>query len=886
MNYNQDDVFNKLYADEVFNKNIEYLTFNQFLSSHKQDGHIPIDFTSIKKCVWIASILALSPNESHRRKVQLFAMLSFLIYSKNTEIEKATLLLLSRLGNLTATRHLPNFNNLTSQNLNVEEEDTFDSILNLELAIQLNDKIIFVENGTQIIATRFQKELWSKLNDKTNIAISAPTSAGKSFIIKQFINRLQIDAIGATFIYIVPSRALINQVSEELREEFNEKIEIHTSFLETLEIEKEKNSLYVLTSERCLRFIQHAYENRVDVKVIFIDEIQNIEDDSGRGTILEFVLKELSTLFPEAQIIIAGPNITNTDDLFRKLFNKNSTTIRTDLSPVFQIKTIVKPLDEESIQIAIKPLENKTIIHNINVGFDLQKAFKSGIGIALAKIIDYFTPGQSSIIFAPRSDYAELWALKYLQENVDYLPEINERTKELIEYLEEEVHTDYFLIDCLKKGVAFHHSKLPDIVRKEIEDGFLAGRIHKLFCTSTLIEGVNLPANNLFIVSPKILNQELTAFNFGNLIGRAGRLKDSLYGTIYCIEKNLNDEWAGEYYDKSYGKDVIPSTDASIQNDAHFIDQILIPPNEIEHKRDENTVTLIRQKFLQSPQELERYLFDKQIPEESIKSILINTEKSLAETLIKYEVTRKNPSIDPIKQERLRKAILESGISYWSINVNRNFEARVKKEDVSGNYQDWSFFWQFSDLITRLDSIFDIWKEVNIDANIDLSIKQMAIYGVRWTTGQSYKKLIKEDLNFMSRHSNLSKRIDPKDKAQVNKRINNVIKINSIVVSHILVKYLKVLNDILSSIMNEEEKEKYKFTLALPTMLELGTRSPQVHQLISRGVARSIAMKVFELFQKNSDYENLDVFVWLKEQSNINLKPIYKRYLTKLKLIK
>lgn len=46
---------------------------------------------------------------------------------------------------------------------------------------------------------------------------------------------------------------------------------------------------------------------------------------------------------------------------------------------------------------------------------------------------------------------------------------------------------------------------LPSTIRARIESLYKDGKIHTLFCTSTLLEGVNLPADNLFITSHKMV---------------------------------------------------------------------------------------------------------------------------------------------------------------------------------------------------------------------------------------------------------------------------------------------------------------------------------------------------------------------------------------------
>ena len=68
-------------------------------------------------------------------------------------------------------------------------------------------------------------------------------------------------------------------------------------------------------------------------------------------------------------------------------------------------------------------------------------------------------------------------------------------------------------------------------IRKNFEEG----NLRTIFCTSTLIEGVNLPADNLFITDNKIFRSEMEPVDFRNLIGRVGRISFNLYGNVYFV---------------------------------------------------------------------------------------------------------------------------------------------------------------------------------------------------------------------------------------------------------------------------------------------------------------------------------------------------------------
>src|SRR5690606_6962605 len=128
----------------------------------------------------------------------------------------------------------------------------------------------------------------------------------------------------------------------------------------------------------------------------------------------------------------------------------------------------------------------------------IEKVFNSNIGNGLSKIISTLSnKNESNLIYSSRGDYAEIWALKY-SETIVLEDELEDELKDLIKYVKTDIHPKYFLIDCLEKRIAFHHSSLSEFVRKEIETLFEQGLITTLFCTSTLLEGVNLPADNLF----------------------------------------------------------------------------------------------------------------------------------------------------------------------------------------------------------------------------------------------------------------------------------------------------------------------------------------------------------------------------------------------------
>ncbi|WP_374505790.1 DEAD/DEAH box helicase [Flavobacterium sp.] len=867
--------FNNIYTNRSLNSVIEKQVINLLSKKIGSVSAIQSDFKQIRKAVWLASILAESKNEQHLKKVQDLAILLFLNNPNNIEILKVVYILFSRIGNLTATYHLKKLVNISEgQNLFLE-----DIILTQELVTKRVENSILV-NKKPYLLTDFQKNLFEKINQEKYISISAPTSSGKSFILKKYIeDELKKNDKYCVF-YIVPSRALINQVSEELRIDIPN-ISIKNAFIEN-EIIEENRLIYVITPERAVKMINS--ENALTLpNLIFIDEIQNVENEDGRGNLFEYVYEELTKGSNNTKIITAGPFISNSDKIFKELFDKESKVVNTDLSPVFQLKTIIK-LESDFISLTL--FANNKLFYELSkvIKIDkIEKTFDSNIGIGLSEIISSLNnKNESNLIYASRGDYAEKWALRH-SERIVVDNNLEDELQDLIKYIKTDIHPKYFLIQCLEKRIAFHHGTLSEFVRKEIETLFEQGIITTLFCTSTLLEGVNLPADNLFVVKPEKNRDELTDFEFGNLIGRAGRLKNSLFGTIYCISKQNNIQWAEEYYMASYTKEVRTSSSRALPeiNEEDLIKSSL----QIESSKVKNIITSLRNKALKNDGSLENFLNKHELSLQKKNKIIKSVTNSIEKVTIPYKIVKRNPTIDPLLQDKLYKKIIED-IESWVIHPNSNFNVPYRREKAETlEYRDNSFFWQLNSIIVRLNELFKITDEIWQKDNISISPTSICINTLNWIQGRSIGELIASRIKYYSEDErvNSEKRIDATNPEHVNKEIKTVIKINLKVITFSLLKYLKLLVDILDNVFNENQKEKYRLTLALPIQIELGTQEPIVILLISNGIPRTIALKLFDVFKKTNEYKNeIKVLDWLKTKNQINgLEPIYNKFLIK-----
>ena len=150
--------------------------------------------------------------------------------------------------------------------------------------------------------------------------------------------------------------------------------------------------------------------------------------------------------------------------------------------------------------------------------------------------------GRKNVLYLNRPRDAE----RVAGELAALLPEMESDALEgAVEAISDLIHPDYGLIDCLRSGVVFHHGRVPEVLRQFIEQLFSsidAGTPRYLATTSTLLEGVNTPADVMFILSPSKGLGYLKRPAFKNLIGRVGRFREIFHpsqGDLSLLQPNI-----------------------------------------------------------------------------------------------------------------------------------------------------------------------------------------------------------------------------------------------------------------------------------------------------------------------------------------------------------
>lgn len=377
--------------------------------------------------------------------------------------------------------------------------------------------------GTEKIFTDAQYRLFEAIKDSNHFSFSGPTSFGKSFIMDAFINYIIDERHGAdNIIVLVPTRALINQVSKRLKVEIkHENYRVMTHPIVPAMYRKDNAKyVFVFTPERMIAYLSE--KNNPLISYLFIDEAQKIiaKKDSRAPLYYQAIsMAERKSI----KLFFASPNIPNSD-IFLKLFDKSTDECM-----------VIKEAPVSQNRFFIDFVERKEKMFTESGKDDIFEPF--GNYNNLNELLLYIGRDKKNIIYCNSVEDTINFALsfsKVLEDKKD------SRIDEVIKLIQEYLHKDYYLIDCLKKGIAFHFGKLSQRIREKIEELYEQKAIDYMFCTSTLLEGVNLPAQNIFILNNTIGLRKFTDVDFWNLAGRAGRLSKELSGNIICVRLDSN----------------------------------------------------------------------------------------------------------------------------------------------------------------------------------------------------------------------------------------------------------------------------------------------------------------------------------------------------------
>ncbi|HET9569829.1 MAG TPA: helicase-related protein [Bacteroidales bacterium] len=345
-----------------------------------------------------------------------------------------------------------------------------------------------------------QKYLLSLINSDKNVIVSAPTSFGKSLLIEELVATNKFRNI----IIIQPTLALLDETRRKLlKYEENYKLIVRTS----QEASAEKGNLFLLTAERV-----NEYKNLPTIDLLIIDEFYKLSanrDDERSDSLNNAFYFLLKYFHPKFYLL--GPNIDSISEGFAEKYNA---IFYKTMSSLVDTKTIDVYSDHK--EFFDRPIKFKE--YKENILFDL-----------LLSLND-----EQSIIYCSspaRVRYLSSCFLKYLKAK-GHTHEESEL--DIAEWIKINISPKWSLLELLSYKIGIHDGALQKHITTSIIDYFNNQKIKYLFCTSTIIEGVNTSAKNIiYFDSTKGRNIAIDYFDYSNIKGRAGRLMIHYIGKIY-----------------------------------------------------------------------------------------------------------------------------------------------------------------------------------------------------------------------------------------------------------------------------------------------------------------------------------------------------------------
>lgn len=362
---------------------------------------------------------------------------------------------------------------------------------------------------TTIYRTREQKKLKEFFSDKTaeTVAVIAPTSYGKSELFSQLIRDFRGKKIGI----IVPTKALLAQTQRRIKDDA--KGAGFSKIIVTPEMyNNELSFLAVLTQERLLRLFKcHPY---LAFDCLVIDEAHELLEEGERSKLLAHA------------IILAQKRYQGTVFKFMTPFvaDANKLSVRYTIYTITQFRTFEYIKSEKFFfyDLLSNDLSPQLMLYDQFMDRMIDMPTPTGLNSEEDIILKY--KAGKNIIYLNKPQDIENFALKLAQK----LPPVHSDVITTIcNQLSEHIDGRYNLVQCLQKGIIYHHSSVPDIIKIYIENIYKNySDIQYIISTSTLLSGVNIPAEKIFLLDCKKGGGKLTRSQFKNLTGRVCRFKE------------------------------------------------------------------------------------------------------------------------------------------------------------------------------------------------------------------------------------------------------------------------------------------------------------------------------------------------------------------------
>lgn len=805
-----------------------------------------------------ASVFAQAEDEESRDLAQQIAVFASLA-SNEIAIRDASVHILAGLGNFPGLAKL---------------QGTRASSLGLQAHIRnaLLRELNSVDMADQRVAlTEFQLEVWGSLKSQVATAISAPTSAGKSFVVLEHLCENAIAADEFVALYIAPTRALLAEIQGKLERRLasiSSKLRVTT--VPVPDPENRPKQIYVLTQERAQLLLSTIdITNLIDLVVV--DEAQAIGDDS-RGMILQDAVEKMRAANPGARFLFLAPGASGFELVGESVGLPSLQVNETRLSPVVQNRISVR-----------FPIENEHLVHLDLVtpertepigSYTFERGFALDEDAKLAAVALEFGSSGRSLVYATGAANAEkLTSLIALSR-----PDKDETAlKDLAKFIEKHIHQDYSLARFVRRGVAFHYGNMPGLLREGIEASFREGHLDYLCCTTTLFQGVNLPARNVFIDTPTRGNrgEPLDEAALWNFAGRAGRLGEEVVGNVFLVNY---ENWETQPLSERKPFEIKVAFKETIE---HSFDEVIDvlevasqPKPDEDRKRADERITaaagLVLFRAAQGNLDALLGRSNLSLTHPQREKLSTSANQALSHLCLPQSVLTNSWMVDPVALASLLhrlKELIRKGEFEKLMPVNPSTDAYKVYDHI------------FRRMYKHLGGMKLAGEHA---AKMRGFVAHIAVTALKWMRGEPLTKLVHEAVRFKMSAAKQSTKKKP-EQAVIDAAIRDMFVLIEQTIRFKLVQWSKAYVDLLRFALKEEGHDDlvpqvYDFSLAL----ELGVSTQTGRSLVEFGLSRITASAIAALIT-DSALTPEKVKAWIRAQPEEMLSQLSSLILTELR---
>ncbi len=815
-----DALADRVWGSAEFHKSLSQLNSAWLQRELAMEETANVSDTDVVRCVQAAAILAVSDDPVRQRAAySIAACANDLRGSDLPGLAGALRVVLTRMGNFPA----------------MGTDEAVNSFHRLPTRVAVAEEARRTSNevdagGITLTLTDFQRQLWSVLVQAQSVAISAPTSAGKSFVLQAYLRKLARENRLTSACYLVPSRALIAQVTDSiskwrLEDRLREISIINVPLTEGAELRD--RTIYILTQERAQAIIGTHPKFAPDI--VICDEAQNIQDGS-RGMLLHNVVDTLKFRNHDTQLVFAGPNIKNLS-AFNEIFNLDVVQVQSRSPSVVQNLVVVNTRSGIKGRLSLERFTaaDRADLGTVEVGHSLPS-----IKERLVRVAERFGQAKPSIVYANGPSDAEGIALGL--EDVFSDVEPSDRLKELAAFVKMAVHKEYDLARCLLRRVGYHYGRIPALVRRGVESAFSDGEIRYLVTTSTLIQGVNFPAGNLFVCQPKKGKTDpLSAGEFWNLAGRAGRLGKEFQGNIFLIDY---DTWNTAPANETNEIEIQSYLKATLTGSLSELEKCALEENpSLETSEQADLEAAFARLFADHIRgRLTETLNRCEVSSEGQNRLRAALETARSRVTLPMDVIAASPTVSAIRQQRLA--------AYLTSEIKGGGIPRIK-ELIPHHPRD-------PDSFKVLSEIYRICHDRILTLVLPRLHIRMAAISLKWMRGEPLPEIIDEN----------HRRNGGKLSSNIRGTLNDIEQ-------EIRFKFLRLTScyiAVLAHVLESSGHLEYLSSLSpLPTFLEMGASDQTMISFINLGVSRMTARTLTELLM-DKEMGPTAALEWLKRQ--------------------